>query len=85
MSFPILEQCKIQFPNHSKEIEGFSEYYSKKYKSIVGRLWHELSVGILKFIFSNDVKGKLPFNFYTDFVKKFDRSIDQISHLKIFK
>jgi hypothetical protein len=31
------------------------------------------------------VKGKLSFNFYTDFVKKFDRSIDRISHLKILK
>jgi hypothetical protein len=40
---------------------------------------------ILKFIFQNDVKGKLSFNFYTDFVKKFDRNIDQINHLKILK
>lgn len=40
---------------------------------------------ILKFVFQNDVKGKLSFNFYTDFVKKFDRNIDQINHLKILK
>lgn len=31
------------------------------------------------------MKGKLSFDFYTDFVKKFDRNIDQISHLKILK
>ena len=31
------------------------------------------------------MKGKLSFNFYTDFVKKFDKNIDQISHLKILK
>lgn len=31
------------------------------------------------------MKGKLSFNFYTDFVKKFDRNIDQINHLKILK
>ena len=27
--------------------------------------------------------GKVGFDFYTDFVKKFDRNIDQITHLKI--
>lgn len=33
MSFPILDQYKTQFPNHSTAIEEFQTLYNKKYSS----------------------------------------------------
>jgi len=40
---------------------------------------------ILKFIFHPKVKGKVTFEFYTDFVKRFQTNIDAINLLKIVK
>lgn len=49
------------------------------------RLWNQLSLAILNFLFDSKVKGKVEFDFYTDFVKKFQKNIDQIKLLKIIR
>jgi hypothetical protein len=42
-------------------------------------------MAILKFLMSPEVKGRVGFDFYTEFVKRFQKSIDQIKLLKIIK
>jgi len=42
-------------------------------------------MAILNFLFHVQIKGKVEFDFYTDFVKKFQKNIDQIKLLKIIK
>lgn len=49
------------------------------------RLWNELSIAILSFLFNPQIKGRVQFDFYTDFVKKFQKNIDPIKLLKIIK
>jgi hypothetical protein len=49
------------------------------------RLWNELTIAVLEFIYHPSVKGNLTFAFYTDFVKRFQKSIDQINLLKIIR
>lgn len=49
------------------------------------RLWNELSIAILSFLFNPQIKGKVGFDFYTEFVKKFQKKIDPIKLLKIIK
>jgi len=55
------------------------------YRLKIIRLWNELSMAILNFLFHVQIKGKVEFDFYTDFVKKFQKNIDQIKLLKIIK
>lgn len=42
-------------------------------------------MAILKFLMSHDVKGRVGFDFYAEFVKRFQKNIDQIKLLKIIK
>jgi hypothetical protein len=49
------------------------------------RLWNELTIAVLEFIYHPSVKGNLTFAFYTDFVKRFQKNIDQINLLKIIR
>ncbi len=42
-------------------------------------------MAILTFLFNPQIKGKVGFDFYTEFVKKFQKNIDQIKLLKIIK
>jgi len=39
----------------------------------------------LEFVYHPTVKGKVTFAFYTDFVKRFQKNIDQINLLKIIR
>lgn len=54
-------------------------------QNILKRLWNELSIAILKFLLTPEVKGGVSFDFYTEFVKRFQKNIDQIKLLKIIK
>lgn len=85
MSFPVIEQYKQKYPEHANLLDEFESYFNRKYFPLLFRLWHELSKGVLIFIFQKNVQGKISFDFYTSFIKKFDRNIDQITHLKILK
>ncbi len=42
-------------------------------------------MAILSFLFNHQIKGRVGFDFYTDFVKRFQKNIDQIKLLKIIK
>jgi hypothetical protein len=42
-------------------------------------------MAILSFLFSSQIKGKVGFDFYLDFVRKFQKNIDPIKLLKIIK
>ncbi len=42
-------------------------------------------MAILSFLFNPQIKGRVEFDFYTEFVKKFQKKIDQIKLLKIIK
>ena len=42
-------------------------------------------MAILSFLYSAQIKGKVGFDFYLEFVKKFQKNIDPIKLLKIIK
>lgn len=42
-------------------------------------------MAILEFLFHPQIKGKVGFDFYTDFVRRFQKNIDQVKLLKIIK
>lgn len=49
------------------------------------RLWNELTIAVMQFIYHPQVKGRITFQFYNDFVRFFQKNIDQINLLKIVK
>lgn len=52
---------------------------------MIVRLWNELTIEVLEFIYHPEVKGKVTFGFYSEFVKRFQKNIDQINLLKIVR
>lgn len=78
MSFPILQEYQQRFPQLAALLGTLPTLYAKK-------LWNELTIAVLEFIYHPSVKGNLTFGFYADFVKRFQKNIDQINLLKIVR
>lgn len=78
MSFPILVEYESRFPDCTAILRSLPNLYQKK-------LWNELTVACLSFVFHPSVKGKVTFDFYEDFVKKFQRNIDQTNFWKLVR
>ena len=68
-----------------RHLEIPSQPLQQKVKLPLSRLWNELTISCLKFVFHHSAKGKITFAFYSDFVKRFQKSIDQINLLKLIR
>lgn len=66
------------FPDCADIIKSLPNLYNKK-------LWNELTVACLQLVFHHSAKGKITFAFYSDFVKRFQKNIDQINLIKLIR
>jgi len=63
-------------------LKGLLEEFELPYKE---KLWNELTHLIMKFLYTRETKGKVDYDFFRDFVGKFDASLDQIKMIKILR